>query len=223
GRHPRTRNLLCRCTALRSRKPFNISFCSTAARHHERNARRAKTSYTTAPSGATSGKDSLYAGGMGFSTWGSTDKMVREGTPMRIRIGVATLLLGVVAVGATVVGAPQAQAPHDPQIIDVQGYQKLVRQYHGKPLLINFWATWCEPCRDEYPMLNELAKEYAPKGLRVVGVDSDQDGDLILMRRFIARYKPVFPNYRRKPVKPEAEAEFNQAVLPEWRGELPAT
>jgi thiol-disulfide isomerase/thioredoxin len=149
--------------------------------------------------------------------------MVKEGTPMRIRSGVATLLLGAVAVGASVAGAPQTQAPHDPQIIDVQGYQKLVRQYHGKPLLINFWATWCEPCRDEYPMLNELAKEYAPKGLRVVGVDSDQDGDLILMRRFIARYKPVFPNYRKKPVKPEEEAVFNQAVLPEWRGQLPAT
>jgi len=41
-------------------------------------------------------------------------------------------------------------------------------------------------------MLNELAKEYAPKGLRLIGVNSDQDGDLILMRRFIARYKPVF-------------------------------
>jgi hypothetical protein len=43
------------------------------------------------------------------------------------------------------------------------------------------------------------------------------------MRRFIARYKPVFPNYRKKPGKPEEEAEFNQAVLPDWRGELPAT
>jgi thiol-disulfide isomerase/thioredoxin len=149
--------------------------------------------------------------------------MVKEGTPMRIRVGVAALLLGAVAVGASVAGAPQTQAPHDPQIIDAQGYQQLVQRYHGKPLLINFWATWCEPCRDEYPMLNELAKEYAPKGLRVVGVDSDQDGDLILMRRFIARYKPVFPNYRRKPVKPEEEAEFNRAVLPEWRGQLPAT
>ena len=143
---------------------------------------------------------------------------------MRTRIAVAALLLSTGAVvGISVAGAPQARAPHDPQIIDVQGYQKLVRQYHGKSLLINFWATWCEPCRDEYPMLNELAKEYAPKGLRVVGVDSDQDGDLILMRRFIARYKPVFPNYRRKPVKPEEEAQFIQAVLPEWRGQLPAT
>ena len=143
---------------------------------------------------------------------------------MRTRIGVAALLLGVVAaVGASVAGVPQTQAPRDPQIIDLHGYQELVWQYRGKPLLINFWATWCEPCRDEYPMLNELAKEYAPKGLRVVGVDSDQDGDLILMRRFIARYKPVFPNYRKKPGKPDEEAEFNQAVLPEWRGQLPAT
>ena len=140
---------------------------------------------------------------------------------MRIRIGVAALLLGAVAaVGVLVAGAPQTHAPRDPQIIDVQGYQKLVRQYRGKPLLINFWATWCEPCRDEYPMLNELSKEYGPKGLCVVGVNSDQDGDLILMRRFIARYKPVFPNYRKKP---EGEGEFNQAVLPDWRGELPAT
>jgi thiol-disulfide isomerase/thioredoxin len=143
---------------------------------------------------------------------------------MRIRIGVAALLLAAVSdIGFSVAGAPQTHAPRDPQIIDVQGYQKLVRQYRGKPLLINFWATWCEPCRDEYPMLNELSKEYAPKGLRVVGVNSDQDGDLILMRRFIARYKPAFPNYRKKPGKPEEEGEFNQAVLPDWRGELPAT
>jgi len=143
---------------------------------------------------------------------------------MRTRIGVGALLLGAVAaVGFSVAGAPQAQTPRDPQVIDVHGYQKLVQQYRGRPLLINFWATWCEPCRDEYPMLNELSKEYAPKGLRVVGVNSDQDGDLILMRRFIARYKPAFPNYRKKPGKPEEEAEFNQAVLPEWRGQLPAT
>jgi len=135
-----------------------------------------------------------------------------------------TALVSFFLVSGIITGAaPQVKAPQDPQLIDVRGYQKLVQQYHGKPLLINFWATWCEPCRDEYPMLNELARKYAPKGLRVVGVDSDQDGDLILMRRFIARYKPVFPNYRKKPGKPEDEVGFNQAVLPEWRGELPAT
>ena len=54
----------------------------------------------------------------------------------------------------------------------------------------------------------------------MVGVNYDQDGDLILMRRFIARYKPIFPNYRKKQ---GSEAEFNQAVMAGWRGELPAT
>jgi thiol-disulfide isomerase/thioredoxin len=142
---------------------------------------------------------------------------------MRIRTAVAVFLLAGGVITGAARQAPRGKTPRDPQIIDAQGYQKLVQRYRGKPLLINFWATWCEPCRDEYPLLNELAKEYAPMGLRVVGVDSDQDGDLILMRRFIARYKPVFPNYRKKPGKPEEEAGFNQAVLPEWRGELPAT
>jgi thiol-disulfide isomerase/thioredoxin len=124
--------------------------------------------------------------------------------------------------GAGAFGAPQTSktgAARDPKLIDAQGYQNLVQEYHGKPLLVTFWATWCEPCRHEYPMLNELAKQYAPQGLKVVGVNLDDDGDLILMRRFLARYKPVFPNYRKKPGQ---EEPFRQAVLPGWKGTLPA-
>jgi thiol-disulfide isomerase/thioredoxin len=136
---------------------------------------------------------------------------------MRIRTPLVALLLFACGTG---LAAPQTTAPHDPQLIDAQGYQKLLEQYRGKPVLITFWATWCEPCRDEYPMLNELAKQYAPKGLHVVGVDLDQDGDLILMRRFIARYKPVFPNYRKKA---GGEDVFVQAVLPGWNGAIPAS
>jgi len=135
---------------------------------------------------------------------------------MRIR---TTFVVVVFLAAAAVMAAPQSRAPGDPQLIDAQGYQKLLAQYRGKPVLMTFWATWCEPCRDEYPMLNELAKLYAPKGLKVVGVNFDQDGDLILMRRFIARYKPIFPNYR----KTGGESEFQQAVLPEWNGALPAS
>jgi thiol-disulfide isomerase/thioredoxin len=121
---------------------------------------------------------------------------------------------------ATAPAVPQTQSPNDPKLIDAQGYQKLLDQYRGKPVLITFWATWCEPCRDEYPMLNELAKQYAPKGLHVVGVNLDQDGDLILMRRFIVRYKPVFPNYRKKA---GGEDAFVQAILPGWNGTIPAS
>ncbi len=130
------------------------------------------------------------------------------------------LLVVFVAIAGAALVAAQTPAPKDPELIDVQGYQKLLQQYKGRPLLINFWATWCEPCRDEYPLLNELAKQYAPQGLKVVGVSLDQDGDLILMRRFLARYKPVFPNYRKK--KGEEDA-FVQAVMPGWNGSIPAS
>jgi len=136
---------------------------------------------------------------------------------MRVRTAVAALLL---LVAGTTLAAPQAKAPSDPEMIDARGFQKVLEKYRGKPLLVNFWATWCEPCRDEYPMLNELAKQYAPKGLQVVGVSMDDDGDLILMRRFLARYKPIFPNYRKTA---GAEAAFRQSVLPGWTGSMPVS
>jgi len=135
---------------------------------------------------------------------------------MKSRFALAALLL----LGSAAFAAAQTPAPTDPPLIGPQEYQKLVDQYKGKPLLVTFWATWCEPCRDEYPMLNELAKQYAPQGLKVVGVSLDQDGDLILMRRFLTRYKPVFPNYRKKK---GGEDAFVQAVMPGWNGSIPAS
>jgi len=127
---------------------------------------------------------------------------------------------GMVLVAGMALAAGQTKPIKDPPLIDLPGYQKILEQHKGQPLLVNFWATWCEPCRDEYPMLNELAKQYAPQGLKVVGISLDQDGDIILMRRFLARYKPVFPNYRK--TKGEEDA-FTNAVMPGWNGALPAT
>ncbi|HEY1484094.1 MAG TPA: TlpA disulfide reductase family protein [Candidatus Acidoferrum sp.] len=137
---------------------------------------------------------------------------------MNLRTAFASTLLLALATLA----AAQTTATKDLELIDTQGYQKILQQYKGKPLVVTFWATWCEPCRDEYPMLNELAKQYAPQGLKVVGISLDQDGDSdrILMRRFLARYKPIFPNYRKKKGE---EDSFVQAVLPGWNGSIPAT
>jgi thiol-disulfide isomerase/thioredoxin len=143
--------------------------------------------------------------------------MDREGKTMKIRTVIAAVLL----LGAwTTFAAPQAKAPSDPKMIDAAGFQKILEENRGKPLLVNFWATWCEPCRDEYPMLNELAKQYGPQGLHVVGVSMDDDGDLILMRRFLARYKPIFPNYRKTA---GAEAAFRESILPGWTGTMPVS
>jgi thiol-disulfide isomerase/thioredoxin len=127
---------------------------------------------------------------------------------------------GLLLLAAVALAGAQTNTPKDPPLIDSQGYQKILQQYKGQPLLVTFWATWCEPCRDEYPMLNELAKQYAAQGLKVVGINLDQDGDLILMRRFLARNKPVFPNYRKSKGE---EAAFSNAVMPGWNGTVPAS
>jgi thiol-disulfide isomerase/thioredoxin len=136
---------------------------------------------------------------------------------MRLKIALAGLM---VVVGAAALAVAQTAAPKDPPLIDIQGFQDILEKYKGQPLVVTMWATWCEPCRDEYPLVNELAKQYGPQGLRVVGISMDQDGDLILMRRFLARYKPVFPNYRKKKGDEDA---FTQVVMPGWNGSLPAT
>jgi thiol-disulfide isomerase/thioredoxin len=133
----------------------------------------------------------------------------------RITFAATLMIAGVM------LGFAQTMAPlKDPAMIDAKGYQDLLARYKGQPLVVTFWATWCEPCRDEYPMLNELAKQYAPKGLKVVGISLDQDGDLILMRRFLARYKPVFPNYRKRKGN---EDVFANGVMQGWNGSIPAS
>ena len=138
---------------------------------------------------------------------------------MNIRTALVSFLLLAGCTGAAAQQAPKTAA-RDPEVVDAQGLQKLLDQYRGKPLVVTFWATWCEPCRDEYPLLNELAKQYAPQGLKVVGISMDDEGDMILMRRFLARYKPVFPNYRKKA---GGEADLRQVASPGWGGSMPAT
>lgn len=60
-----------------------------------------------------------------------------------------------------------------------------VHDFGGKLLLLNFWATWCPPCVDEIPGLNELATRLGPKGLVVLGVSVDKDEQLY--RSFLQR------------------------------------
>ena len=64
----------------------------------------------------------------------------------------------------------------------------------GKYVLVNFWASWCIPCRDEAPLLERAWREYRDRGLVVVGVNiQDLEPEA---RKFIARYKVDYPNVR---------------------------
>ncbi len=62
----------------------------------------------------------------------------------------------------------------------------------GIIVLMNFWATWCEPCRTETPMLVKLADEYESRGLKIVGIALDTGGTSII-KKFLAEYKVDYP------------------------------
>jgi peroxiredoxin len=63
------------------------------------------------------------------------------------------------------------------------------RNFGGKALLLNFWATWCEPCQTELPSLTALARLFASQGLVVLAVS--QDADPVAYRRFTAQMSPI--------------------------------
>jgi thiol-disulfide isomerase/thioredoxin len=115
--------------------------------------------------------------------------------------------------------AAKPPAPRELTQIDLAGYNKLLADHKGKPLLVTFWATWCEPCRDEFPIINQIARDYASKGLVVLGVDMDDDSAVNLIQHFLDRNKPIFPSVRKKMGHEDA---FVNGVDPQWHDEMPA-
>ncbi|HWC17548.1 MAG TPA: TlpA disulfide reductase family protein [Terriglobales bacterium] len=67
------------------------------------------------------------------------------------------------------------QAP-DFALKDLDGKQVKLSDFRGKAVLLNFWATWCGPCKVEMPWFVELQKQYGPQGLEIVGVALDDSG-----------------------------------------------
>jgi len=64
----------------------------------------------------------------------------------------------------------------------------------GKTLLINFWATWCAPCREEMPGLQKLSDDLDPTSFAVIGISVDDDSNLV--REFMLQHDIRFPNFR---------------------------
>jgi thiol-disulfide isomerase/thioredoxin len=105
--------------------------------------------------------------------------------------------------------------------VDGKELAAAIAREKGHVVLVNFWATWCVPCREEFPDLVRLEKAYRDSGLRVLGVSTDLAKDLPKIEKFLAAGHPDFPNYRKK--SGADDQDFIESVDPKWGGELPFT
>jgi len=75
--------------------------------------------------------------------------------------------------GAPVAASMNGQAAPDFTLETLDGKTMHLSDFKGKGVLLNFWATWCQPCKIEMPWFAELQKQYGPQGLQIVGVAMD--------------------------------------------------
>jgi len=92
------------------------------------------------------------------------------------------------AVRAPLESANERKPAPDFALQDASGKTANLKQYHGKVVLLDFWATWCTGCKQEIPWFTEFQKTYGKKGLAVVGVSLDEDGWKVL-KPFLAEHK----------------------------------
>ncbi len=97
-------------------------------------------------------------------------------------------------------GAPApvevGQAAPAYRAVSLGGDSVSLADLRGKPVLLNVWATWCHPCREEIPELQRLHERYRARGLEVVGVSVDATGDEAAIRDFMKRFGMTYPVWR---------------------------
>jgi thiol-disulfide isomerase/thioredoxin len=106
-------------------------------------------------------------------------------------------------------------------LLNQESYPKLVASHKGKILLVDFWATWCVPCRAEMPKLVKLSDGLRAKGLDFVTVSADEADKEQAAYKFLMQNGVGAPFFWAKLTDAEKE-KFYDSVDTKWSGEMPA-
>ena len=99
------------------------------------------------------------------------------------RLSIACLLLAS-AVLASARAAPSINDAAPALVLTELGGQTFdLSKLHGKVVLVNYWATWCAPCKKEMPVLNSFYRRYHEQGLEIIGISADHPEDFAKMRK----------------------------------------
>ena len=124
------------------------------------------------------------------------------------------LVLLQVAALAAVFAQPAGLIP-----LDEAGFPKLIASGKGRVLLVDFWATWCAPCRAEMPQLVALDSRYRSRGLKLIAISADEPEQEAGALEFLRKHNVALPGYIKRP---RDDDRFINSIDPKWSGQLPA-
>jgi thiol-disulfide isomerase/thioredoxin len=132
--------------------------------------------------------------------------------------------LGTLLALCALVATQQAQTPAQRSTLDTvtaDQLHALVAEHKGKVVVVNFWATWCPPCKAEFPSLIKFHADYHAKGVEVVAVSMNAEDEADDIDAFLGSFRPPFAVYRAATLD---ETFYAEAVKnAQWFGELPVT
>ena len=115
---------------------------------------------------------------------------------------------------------PEPSPPTGIVDLNEQGWEQLRARYRGRVLLVNFWATWCDPCREEFPAIVRLHQTYRSRGLSVVAISMDEPTSVRAIEDFLKAQGAQFGSYRHHF---HDFAALVDSINPRWGGGIPAT
>jgi len=104
------------------------------------------------------------------------------------------------------------EGPTDITLTGMDGRKVHLHDYAGKPVVINMWATWCLPCKDEMPMMVEAEKAYGPKGIIFIGASLDDNKTKKNIPAFLTQYQITFPIWTGATTDDLAKLHLGEAV-----------
>lgn len=100
------------------------------------------------------------------------------------------VLLNVTSAAPFAQEGPPVDAP-DFTLIDLNGNKISLSELEGNVVFLNFWATWCTPCKKEIPYFNEAHEKYKDSGLKIIGISIDRSEKIV--KRFLEKREIIYP------------------------------